>query len=158
MSVTFLSFRTDIPCYTVRKNGIRIAETPDLSRFEPIWDNFVTFYIGCSTTFDYALLSNGVEIPNALNIPGYKTNIICSPVGPFQGVAMFVSMRTIAKHQLEKTFMISSQYPNYHGAPIHIGDPTRIGISGVQVPDGYVATFWACGMTVEDVISVASKL
>ncbi len=70
---------------------------------------------------------------------------------------MTVSMRTIAKHQLEKAFMISNQYPDYHGAPIHIGDPTRIGISGVTVPDGYVATFWACGMTVEDVILIASK-
>ncbi len=150
------AFRTDLPCYTIRKNGIRVAEAPDLSRFEPIWDNFVTFYIGCSTTFDFALLRNGVEIPNVLDIPGYKTNILCSPVGPFRGVEMYVSMRTIAKHQLEKAIMLSSQYPDCHGAPIHIGDPSRIGLSGVQVPDGYVPMFWACGITVNDVIRAAS--
>ncbi len=150
-------YRTDLPCYTIWKNGIRIAETPDLRQFETIWDNFVTFYIGCSSTFDFALLNNGVEIPNVLDIPCYRSNILCLPVGPFKNVEMSVSMRTIAKHQLEKAIMISSQYPNYHGAPIHIGDPTRIGISSVNVPDGYVATFWACGMTVNDVISAASK-
>lgn len=86
----------------------------------------------------------------------YTSNISLCPVGPFKG-KVIVSMRMIAKHQMEDAFMISSQYPDHHGAPIHIGDPSRIGISGITVLDGYIPMFWACGFTVQEAIASASK-
>ena len=135
-----------------------MEEVPDLNQFTERWNNLVTFYIGCSTTFDTALADNGVDVPNIMDVPYLKSNIPCCPAGPFKDIDMYVSMRPIAKHQIQKAFMISSEYPDYHGAPIHIGDPTRIGISDCTTPDGYVPVFWACGFTVQDAISKASKL
>ena len=116
----------------------------------------MSFYLGCSSTFDTALVENGVELKNLLDIPMYTSNISLCPVGPFEG-KLTVSMRMIAKHQMVTAFMISSQYPDHHGAPIHIGNPSRIGISDTEVQDGYVPMFWACGFTVQDAIASASK-
>lgn len=157
MYIHIHTHRADLPCYIVYKKGCRVGESYDLCQFSSVWSDFVSFYIGCSSTFDGALVANGIELPNMLDIPGYTTNIPMSLVGPFNRIMTSVSMRTIAKHQVEKTFMISSQYPEHHGAPIHIGDPSRIGIYDVTVPDGYVPMFWACGATVQAVISCASK-
>ena len=74
----------------------------------------MSFYLGCSTTFDIALVENGVKLKNMLDIPMYTSNISLCPVGSFEGIKMIVSMCTNAKHQMEDAFMISSQYPDHH--------------------------------------------
>ena len=51
---------------------------------------------------------------------------------------------------------ITQRYPAMHGEPIHIGNPEAIGIAdlscpeygdGVNMGDGEVPVFWACGVT-----------
>lgn len=150
--------RTDLGCYKVWKDGQKIANVPYLNdEFEPIWDNMVTFYIGCSTTFDSVITAHGIDLPDVLDIPWYRSNIQCASVGPFQDVFLTVTMRMIRKDQLDDMIAIVNQYPDYHGAPIHIGDPARIGLPRTEVPDQYVPVFWACGVTSEDVISQSSE-
>ena len=159
-----LIYRTDLPCYIVYRKGHIDEYVFDLSRFESEWDDYVSFYLGCSLAFETAMIEGGIQLGYGKNESLYTTNITLHPVGPFEG-KMIVYKCMIAKDQLKKVFMISSQYPNYHGAPVHIGDPSRIGISGtegkefaVKVRDGDVPIFWGCGMTVQEVILSSSKL
>ena len=140
----------------------------DLSGFDSMWDNYASFYIGCSFTFDTALLKNGIELEHTVkgkSISLYSSNIALYSVGPFEG-KMTVSLRLFTKNQLEKAFMISSQYPDHHGGPAHIGDPSRIGIEDIMKPDmgdlpvikdGDVPVFWACGVTGREAIVSTSK-
>ena len=56
----------------------------------------------------------------------------------------------------------TSQFPGTHGAPIHIGDPSALGISDITKPDygevweqsssKEVPVFWACGVTPQAVV------
>jgi uncharacterized protein YcsI (UPF0317 family) len=145
-----------------------VEDTLDLGGFDSMWDNYVSFYIGCSFTFDTALLENGIELEHTVkgkNISIHSSNIALYPVGSFVG-KMIVSLRMFTKSQLEKAFMISSQYPGYHGAPVHIGDPSRIGIDDIMKPtmgdppvtrEGDVPVFWACAVTAREAIFSASK-
>ena len=146
-----------------------MEDTLDLSGFDSMWDNYTSFYIGCSFTFDTALLENGIELEHTVkgkDISLYSsTDITLYSVGAFEG-KMTVSLRMFTENQLEKAFMISSQYPDHHGAPIHIGDPSRIGIDDIMKPDmgdlpvkrdGDVPVFWACGVTAREAIFSASK-
>lgn len=160
--------RTDLPRYFIYSKGHIVEDTLDLSGFDSMWDNYVSFYIGCSFTFDTALLENGIELEHTVkgkNISLYSSNIALYSVGPFEG-KMTVSLRMFTISQLEKAFMISSQYPDHHGAPVHIGDPSRIGIDDIMKPDmgdlpvtrdGDIPVFWACGVTAREAIFSASK-
>ena len=133
-----------------------------------MWDDFVSFYLGCSFTFEIAMVENGIDLAHVRMkkvVSMFSSNIALESVGPFNG-RLTVSMRMIAKSQLEKAFMISSQYPLHHGAPIHIGDPSRIGINDVMKPDEGdppvevcdedIPVFWGCGVTQEKAITNAS--
>jgi uncharacterized protein YcsI (UPF0317 family) len=69
---------------------------------------------------------------------------------------MVVSMRPLTPEQAVKATQICSRFPRAHGAPIHLGDPSVIGIRDVQRPDfgepvqirsGEMPVFWACGVT-----------
>ena len=100
------------------------------------------------------------------NASMYYSNIALHSVGPFMG-RMFLTTRLFAINELEKVFTISSEYPDHHGAPVHIGDPSRIGIDDIMKPDrgdppmemeGRVPVFWPCGVTVQEAIFSASKL
>ena len=79
---------------------------------------------------------------------------------------MFTTMRPVPKELLAKAVAITAQFPDAHGAPIHIGDPARIGISDISKPelgdrvtieDGEVPVFWACGVTVKEAVAAISK-
>lgn len=157
-------YRTDLPRYIVYRQGHIVEEVLDLSGFDSVWDDYVSFYLGCSLTFETAMVDGGVKLSYGKNESLYTSSITLHSVGPFEG-KMIVYKCMIAKDQLKKAFMISSQYPNYHGAPVHIGDPSRIGISDIEkvdspvkVRDGDVPIFWGCGMTVQEVIFSASKI
>ena len=141
----------------------------DLGGFESSWDDFVSFYIGCSFSFETELLESEVYLANTRQgkvVSIYTSNISLEPVGPFEG-KMVLSMRMIDKSQLVKAFEISSRYPDHHGAPVHIGDPSRVGISDIMKPDRGdppveirsedVPMFWACGVTGREAIFSASK-
>jgi uncharacterized protein YcsI (UPF0317 family) len=148
--------RTDLPRYRVFKQGELIEEPTDLNKH---WrDDLVAFLIGCSFTFESALLQAGLpvrHIKSGVNVPMYRTNIACRPAGAFHG-PMVVSMRPMTPAQALQATQICSRFPRVHGAPVHFGNPGAIGITDldrpdfgdpVSIQDGEVPVFWACGVT-----------
>lgn len=146
----------DIPKYRVYENGVYVQELEDVSG---IWrDDFVAFLLGCSFSFEGALMQSNIEVRHITagsNVPMYITNMQCRPAGAFSG-PMVVSMRPIPYHQVVKATQITARFPSVHGAPVHIGDPSLIGIKDISKPDfgdaveikpGEIPVFWACGVT-----------
>ena len=149
--------RTDLPKYRLYENGELIL--PELYNIKNIWqDDFVIFLIGCSFTFEAALLANGIavsHISQGRNVPMFSSNIPCESVGVFRG-NMVVSMRLFKEEEVQAVVEITKQYPKMHGEPVHIGDPAAIGINDISKPDfgdaieinpSYVPVFWGCGVT-----------
>jgi uncharacterized protein YcsI (UPF0317 family) len=148
--------RTDVPRYCVWEHGELVDEPTDISgRWR---DDFVSFLIGCSFTFEAALLRAGVpvrHIEQDVNVPMYRTNIECRPAGLFHG-PLVVSMRPLMPADAIRAVQITSRYPAVHGAPVHLGLPEQIGIDDLSQPDfgeavairaGEIPVFWACGVT-----------
>ncbi|MDR1018416.1 MAG: putative hydro-lyase [Lachnospiraceae bacterium] len=152
---------TDIPRYRIYENGVLTGEYTDVSKF---WrDDFVSFLIGCSFSFESALLEAEVpvrQIEEGKNVPMYDTNIPCASAGVFHG-NMVVSMRPMTPDMAIKAAIVTSEMPRVHGAPIWFGDPEKIGISDINSPnygeavtikEGEVPVFWPCGVTPQNVI------
>ena len=111
----------DIPKYRVYENGVMTGEYTDVSRFfdEP-GRELVSFLIGCSFSFESALLEAGVpvrQIEEGVNVPIYNTNIPCASAGVFSG-NMVVSMRPIPHELVPAAVAITAQMPRVHGMPI----------------------------------------
>lgn len=153
--------RTDIPSYRVFSHGSLIDEPTDATAY---WtENTVAFVIGCSFTFEQALIDNNVpvaHIEQGVNVPMFMTNIDCEPAGVFSG-KMVVSMRPIPAGLVADAVRITSRYPAVHGAPVHVGEPGLIGIDdlgapdfgdAVDIPAGWVPVFWACGVTPQSIV------
>ncbi len=148
--------RRDIPKYRIYREGHLEKEVDDILEY---WSkDMVSFLLGCSFTFENALLKAGIpvrHIEENKNVPMYITNIECIPAGIFNG-PMVVSMRPIPRGLVNKAIEITSKFPKVHGAPIHFSNPEDIGISNINEPDfgdavtiktGEVPVFWACGVT-----------
>jgi uncharacterized protein YcsI (UPF0317 family) len=148
--------RTDLPAYRVWKNGELVDEPPDI---RPLWRNdFVSFVIGCSFTFESALLEARLpvrHIEQGVNVPMYRTSRLCRPAGRFRG-PLVVSMRPMTPEQAVAATRVCARFPRAHGVPVHFGDPAAIGIPDLGKPDygdpvevrpGEVPVFWACGVT-----------
>ena len=157
--------RFDVPKYRVYQHGEMTAEVEEVSEF---WqDDLVSFLLGCSFTFESALMATGISlrhIDRGTNVAMYITNIATAPAGMFSG-PMVVSMRPVPREKVVKAVQVTSRFPAVHGAPIHIGDPEVIGISDISRPDlgdpaefkeGEVPVFWACGVTPQ-VVAMKSK-
>jgi uncharacterized protein YcsI (UPF0317 family) len=157
--------RTDIPRYRIYRDGILTDEVTDATKY---WrDDLVTFLIGCSFTFEWALLEAGIpvrHIERGRNVAMWRTTIPCRPAGIFHG-QMVVSMRPIPASLVARAVAASARFPRAHGAPIHIGDPAAVGISDLERPDwgdpqefepGDLPVFWACGVTPQ-AAALASK-
>lgn len=151
----------ELPRYRIYRNGELDGEYLEVSNF---WrEDFVSFLIGCSFSFEAELIEAGVpvrHIEEKRNVPMYKTNIPCEPAGIFHG-NMVVSMRPIPYDQVSKAVLVTGAMPRVHGAPIHIGNPEQIGITDLYHPDfgdmvtireGEVPVFWPCGVTPQNVI------
>ena len=147
---------TDIPRYFIYKNGVKVDEVTDASGY---WqDDFVGFLIGCSFSFEEALLQAGIDVRHismGRNVPMYKTNIECEKAGVFEG-PLVCSMRPMTPENAKKAVEITEKFPNVHGGPVHMGDPEKIGIKDIDHPDygdpveireGEIPVFWACGVT-----------
>ncbi len=156
--------RTDIPKYRVYREGVLIDTVETI---EDLWrDDFVTFLLGCSFSFEEALLKNGVpvrHIEEGKNVPMFKTSIPVVPAGIFKG-NLVVTMRPIPEGQVVRAVQITTRYAMVHGAPVHIGRPEAIGIADLNDPDygdavtireGEIPVFWACGVTPQAVIQEA---
>ena len=149
--------RTDAPRYRVYVGGeLEKAEPRDVRAH---WrGDMVGFLLGCSFTFEAALLQAGIvlrHLEQGVNVPMYRTSRACRSVGIFAG-PMVVSMRPIPVARVDDARAITARFPQVHGAPIHAGDPAALGIADLGQPDwgdaveirsGELPVFWACGVT-----------
>lgn len=157
-----LDIRTDLPRYRVWRNGELADEPTDITKY---WrDDLVAFLIGCSFSFEEAMLADGLpirHIEKGCNVPMYRTSVATASAGRFAG-PLVVSMRPLVPSGAIRAVQITSRFPSVHGAPVHIGDPAAIGIRDISKPDygdavdiapGEVPVFWACGVTPQAVIA-----
>lgn len=159
-----LDIRSDIPKYRIYENGEMTQEVDDVKAF---WrDDLVTFVLGCSFSFEEALIADGLEVRNiaeGVNVPMYRTTIECRSAGRFSGTTV-VSMRPMKAADAIRAVQICTRFPSVHGAPLHLGDPSLIGINDINNPDfgdavtikeGELPVFWACGVTPQVAIEQA---
>jgi uncharacterized protein YcsI (UPF0317 family) len=148
--------RTDLPAYVVYEDGEAVAEVTDAT---PYWrDDLVAFLVGCSFTFERALVEAGVpvrHVEQGCNVPMYRTTVPTRPAGSLHG-PLVVSMRPVPREQVDLAVRVTARYPGVHGAPMHVGDPAALGITDLDRPDfgdpvkvrpGEVPVFWGCGVT-----------
>lgn len=147
---------TDLPGYRVYRDGVFTEERSDIAA---LWqDDFVTFLIGCSFSFESAVIQAGIplrHVDQGRNVAMYRTNLPCTPAGIFQGPTV-VSMRPIKSRDVAKVVEVSGRFPLAHGTPLHVGNPQALGIQDLAHPDygdavdvlpDEVPVFWACGVT-----------
>ncbi len=159
-----VDIRTDVPRYRVWRDGALVDEPTDI---RDLWrDDLVAFLIGCSFSFEEAMLADGLpvrHIEQGSNVPMYRTSVPTVEAGPFGG-PMVVSMRPLTAAQAIRAVQVTSRFPAVHGAPVHLGDPAAIGIADIGRPDygdpveirpGEIPVFWACGVTPQSVIEHA---
>src|SRR5215472_4620414 len=157
-----LDIRTDLPRYRIWRNGALVEEPTDILKW---WrDDLVTFAIGCSFSFEEALLEAGIELRHMTcdcTVPMYRTSVETAAAGPFHG-PLVVSMRPMKPADAIRAIQITTRFPSVHGAPVHIGKPELIGIKDVMKPDygdavevrdDELPVFWACGVTPQSVIA-----
>jgi uncharacterized protein YcsI (UPF0317 family) len=151
-----VDLRTDVPRYRVWVDGVLDGEVDDL---RALWrDDWVGFVLGCSFSFEQALLDDGIplrHVAQGRNVAMYRTSIPTAPAGRFSG-PLVVSMRPMTPANAIRAVQVTSRFPSVHGAPVHFGDPAAIGIADLSRPDygdavdilpGEVPVFWACGVT-----------
>ena len=159
-----IDIRSDVPRYRVWRHGELVDEPTDVST---LWrDDLVSFVIGCSFSFEQALLDEGIplrHVQTGRNVAMYRTSIQTTPAGPFHG-PMVVSMRPLRAADAIRAIQITSRFPGVHGAPVHLGDPALIGIKDLAEPDygdavevmpDELPVFWACGVTPQAAITQA---
>ncbi|HEY7034121.1 MAG TPA: putative hydro-lyase [Thermomicrobiales bacterium] len=148
--------RTDLPRYRVYEYGELVEEPVSIAHR---WrEDLVGFLLGCSYTFEHALIEAGVRlrhVEQGTNVPVFRTRRDCLPAGVFHG-PLVVSMRPIRGDQVGRAIEVTSRYPKAHGAPVWVGDPGALGTADlgrpdwgepVRIEDGEVPVFWACGVT-----------
>jgi uncharacterized protein YcsI (UPF0317 family) len=156
--------RTDVPRYRVHRDGGLVDELTDV---KDVWrEDLVAFLIGCSFTFERALLAAGLpvrHIEQGINVPMYRTAVACRPAGRFAG-PLVVSMRPMTPQQAIRATEITSRFTTAHGPPVQIGEPEALGIASLAAPQygdpveiraNEVPVFWACGVTPQAVAAAS---
>lgn len=158
--------RRDLPRYRVYREGRLVEEPADVSAH---WrGDLVSFLLGCSFSFEEALLDAGVPLRHVecgRNVPMFRTTRRCAPAGRFAG-PLVVSMRPIPAEKVPLAVQVTGRFERVHGAPVHVGAPEALGIPDLARPDhgdavevrpGELPVFWACGVTPQEV-ALASRL
>jgi len=148
--------RTDLPRYRVYRDGKLAEERTDV---RALWrEDLVSFLIGCSFSFEEALAAAGVPLRHVeacCNVPMYRTARQTAPAGRFRG-PLVVSMRPIPAGLVPRAVQVTARFERVHGAPVHAGAPQALGIRDlgrpdfgdpVEIRDGEIPVFWACGVT-----------
>jgi uncharacterized protein YcsI (UPF0317 family) len=159
-----LDIRHDVPRYRVWRDGELVDEPTAIAS---LWsDDLVTFAIGCSFSFEQALIEAGVplrHVEQGINVAMYRTTVPTIAAGMFHG-PLVVSMRPMVAADAIRAVQITSRFPRVHGAPVHLGDPAPIGITDLGRPDfgdpiallpDELPVFWACGVTPQSVVMAA---
>ena len=156
--------RSDLPRYQIHRRGQPLEEVLNVRDH---WrSDLVTFFLGCSFSFEEALLSSGHKVRNITlgrNVPMYRTNRSVMAVGPF-AANLVVSMRPFTAAQLGSVEQICGHFPLVHGAPVFSGDPAGLGIASLDSPDfgetvplteGELPVFWASEVTASEALQNA---
>jgi uncharacterized protein YcsI (UPF0317 family) len=148
--------RTDLPRYRIYEKGELQKEVEEVKEF--FHEGMVSFLLGCSFSFESAMLASGLPIRNieeGKNVSMYITNRACVPAGPFSS-PLVVSMRPLTPQQAVRATQVTTRFHLTHGAPVHFGAPEEIGIKNLSRPDfgdpvtirqDEIPIFWACGVT-----------
>ena len=148
--------RTDVPRYRVFREAKLDDEVTDVTQIAN--KEMVSFLLGCSFSFENAMLAAGLPIRNIeenKNVSMYITDRQCSRAGQFEA-PLVVSMRPLTPAQAVRATQITTRFHTTHGAPVHIGSGSEIGIKNIGQPEfgdpvtiktGEVPVFWACGVT-----------
>jgi len=160
-----IDLRTDLPRYRVFRHGVAVDQPHNIG---DIWrSDLVPFAIGCSLSFESDLVGAGVALrchAPGLTCSAFDSTLPLVPCGPFGG-HMVVTMRAVRKNEVALAAEITRSHPACHGGPVHVGDPSAIGvdlarpIDGIGLTDirsGEVPVFWACGVSLERAISKAA--
>lgn len=153
--------RSDLGLYRVYRDGVHVETVPDVAH---LWrGGFTAFALGCWFANEAALMRAGVRLRHVeRGVQGglFRTNVPNRPVGRFGG-ALVVSMRPFARDDIERVTQITAANPLAHGAPVHLGDPSALGIVTLDRPDfgdalppepGEIPVFWACGLTGQEAL------
>jgi uncharacterized protein YcsI (UPF0317 family) len=159
-----IDLRTDLPRYRVWRDGELVDEPTDV---QALWrDDLVAFVIGCSFSFEWALAEAGIVLRHqqqGRNVAMYRTTIDTASAGRFAG-PLVVSMRPLRAADAIRAVQITSRFPAVHGAPVHLGDPSLIGIDDLSQPHygdavavmpDELPVFWACGVTPQAALALA---
>ncbi|HET9650904.1 MAG TPA: putative hydro-lyase [Usitatibacter sp.] len=156
-----LDIRTDVSRYRVFEDGVLKEE---LENLKGVWrDDLVTFVLGCSFSFEEALMQAGLPlryVEQGTNVPMFRTSVDTTPAGRFRG-KLVVTMRPFKPADAIRAIEITARYPRVHGSPVHMGFPEKIGITNLgepwagdptEVREGEIPLFWACGITPQSVV------
>src|SRR5690606_9193976 len=151
-----IDLRTDVPKYDVFRDGEFVENVTDLLS---LWrGDFVAFVLGCSYSFEQAILEAGLRLRHVELGRGpcrYRSSLETVPAGPFRG-GMVVTMRPFRPADAIRAIQVTSRFPMVHGAPVHIGMPHLIGIKDLEAQcdsgflpmgDDELPLFWGCGVT-----------
>lgn len=169
-----LDLLRDIPRYMVYSDGEVVSEVcKDVVDW---WDeeNHVAFLIGCSFSFERALIEAGLGVTNiqhGRNVPMYKTTLRLCDAGRFSNRTYVVSMRPYEIGQVEHVKAVTRPFGLTHGEPIAWGWKAvkELGIRDITKPEygdapvcadgslfteeaGEVPVFWGCGVTPQDAV------
>lgn len=152
--------RTDLPGYRIHEGGT-MRQVTDL---RSVWrEDHVAFLLGCSFSFEHALVAAGIpmrHIDLGRTVPMFVTNRACVPSGRLRG-PLVVTMRPVPASSVDLVREVCRRYPGAHGEPVHVGDPSALGITDTDRPSfgdavpiaaGEVPAFWACGVTPQVVL------
>ncbi|KAM5343321.1 hypothetical protein ACJ41O_014287 [Fusarium nematophilum] len=174
-----LDLRSDCPRFNVYQDSKLTQQgIPDIhSQWK---DDHVAFLIGCSYSFESALMAEGLHPRHTVmdrNVPMYRSNIPLNPSGVFQGGTYVVTLRPYKKSDIERVREITRPYLPTHGECVAWGWEAveKLGIKNVDMPewgdapltlDGRplsevfgdeenVPVFWGCGVTPQEAVMKA---
>lgn len=176
IQTTDLDLRRDVGRYMVYSDA-KPVKTGCLDICDEWTDDHVAFLIGCSYSFETALLNAGLTPPHInanTNVPMYRTTIPLCPAGVFTGSTYVVSLRAYNATDLAKVREITSKYHATHGGPIAWGWDSleKLGIKDISKQDWgdspvtqdgrplaslvgseeVIPIFWGCGVTPQEAV------
>ncbi|MCR9220554.1 MAG: DUF1445 domain-containing protein [Alphaproteobacteria bacterium] len=154
----------DLPAYRVIEDGGVAGEVADAA---DLWrDDLTGFLIGTGHALDAAFAEAGLALRHRSEShppPLFETNVPMEAAGRFSG-RLWVGMRPFSPSDAVRAIEISGRYPMAHGAPVHMGEPSAIGLDRLTTPDlnppsrvagGETPLFWASSRSAEPALLAA---
>ena len=117
--------RTDLPGYRVYRHGQLVEKRGEIRE---LWrDDLVAFLLGCSLTFEHALIEAGVGVRNvefSTLVPMFISSLACRPAGRFHGLQV-VTMRPIPERQVQLACESARVFRPRQFAAVYAVNPRR---------------------------------